>query len=408
MKWFSFLLLFCLGEQLRIEIIGTVSISDLFCIVYFLCFLFSQKNRRNFYANKDFHILTKAYLLLLFVTLCTELVVGNNVNNMMKGLAIIVLSYMKLVFMWQIFSRHKDRICKYLTCTIICNLLFTSPEEASVSAILSGEAYSFFKFRIAPRIAEFLVVISLLKTKKMRKTGYMFILAGAVCIVLGARSTGLMTMLTGVFGWLIIKTRRLSGKTLLRWSIPSCIILYGLYVVYVNAVLSNAIIGGNSHEQFQRASNPYNPINILMMGRTEMPASTTAIIDKPITGHGAWAPDPRWKYHIIELYYSNQEFVKEKTLYQTNIIPAHSVVLQTGVNNGIIAMGIMIFILCFVIKRGWTSLNNTNPLMFLVIFSIMQLVWNGMFSPLSHFRGMFPFYFTCCLMSYKYNFIKDK
>jgi prolipoprotein diacylglyceryltransferase len=83
-------------------------------------------------------------------------------------------------------------------------------------------------------------------------------------------------------------------------------------------------------------------------------------------------------------------------------IPGHSVVFQSGVNNGIFAMIVMIAILWFFIKRGYLSLHKNNPYLYLVIYCLMQLVWNGLFSPLSHFRGTFPIYFICCLLAFEH------
>jgi len=403
MKWFLFFLIYGLGEQIQVKLIGTLTASDLFVILYFLFYFVLGNKRKKFLANKEFVKLSKAYLALFLVSVIMEFAVGNQLNNSLKGLAVIVLSYMKLFFLWQVLENHVERIYLYLGSMALMALFFISPEEeASISDVLSGEAYSFFKFKIAPRIGEALVIFSLLQHRTECKTGMLFIFAGGLCIILGARSTGLMIMLTGVFGILTIRGRNLSGKTLLKWGIPGGIALYGVYVVYVNAVLSGAIIGGNSHDQFQRTANPYNPINILMLGRTELPASTAAIIDKPITGHGAWTVDPGFKYHMIALEASRGEYTDAMESNATNVIPAHSVIMGTGVRNGIIAMCLIVFIIAFVIKRGWLSLNRYNPLTYLVVFSIIQLLWNGMFSPTSHFKGMFPFYFVCCLMSYKY------
>ena len=176
------------------------------------------------------------------------------------------------------------------------------------------------------------------------------------------------------------------------------IVCYGLYVLYANTVLSGKINGGNSN-QIQNISNPYNPISLLMYGRPEAPAAIAAIIDSPLYGWGAWAPDPNYKYHTI-LSIFNGGVLDESKIF-TDIIPSHSVILGTGVNNGIFAMIVMTILLLYFIKIGIKTFRPDNPYLYMVVFCVLQLVWNGLFSPVSHFRFTFPLYFASCLLSYK-------
>lgn len=235
----------------------------------------------------------------------------------------------------------------------------------------------------------------------------LFIIAGAYCIILGARSTGLMIFLTGAIGYFYQHRNKIKRSILLKWGIVGCIIGYGLFVVYVNAVLSGEIISGNSSFQLQKARNPYNPLYVLLSGRTESPASLAAISDSPWIGWGAWAKDPGWQYHIIQAKFQGDSFNTEKGNL-VDIIPAHSVLLQTGVNNGIFGLIVMGLILFFFIKQGCLSFDKKNPFLFLSIYCVMQLIWNGLFSPLSHFRASFPIYFICCMYAYNYKIYLDK
>lgn len=399
MKYIIFFLLYSIGECISIQLVGTLSVSDLCVALYFLFLLFQGKVKKIVICDKDLIFVTRIYIVLLLLQFFSEVLVDNSLENMAKGLAVTILSYMKLIFLWNIVSkRPKCILWMFLFMSLAALVFMDSSGDVSVSDILSGEQYSFFKFKIAPLIGQLLVVLTLIRGS--RKNAYLFIFAGALCAILGARSTGLMIFFTGFIPFFLMRRKQITKKQLFAFFTIGGAVCYGLFVLYVSAVLSGSIKGGNSDFQFKQIKNPYNPIYALLSGRSESPASLTAIADSPWTGWGAWAQDSGWKYHKILMMFQGEKFDINRT--GINIIPAHSVILQTGVHNGIFAMLAMAILLCFFVKIGWKSLDKFNPYYYLIVFCIMQLIWNGLFSPLSHFRGHFPIYFVCCLYSYKY------
>lgn len=394
MKYSLLFLLYAIGSLIQINLIGTLSITDLAIIIFFIFKYLNGNITKEIQKDHDFLYITKLYFILLFIQTFTEILVGNEIGNIMKGLAITVLSYMKILILWPFIFKHPKNIFWLFFWTCIVRII-SNPE----TDIPIGENYSFFKFYIAPRIAESLVILSLWKPQQ-KGLATLFVAAGIFCIILGARSTGLMIFLTGIIGYFYQHQKTIKRNTLIRWGIIGSIVCYGLFIVYVDAVLSGIIVSGNSSFQLQKVENPYNPLYVLLSGRTESPASLAAISDSPWIGWGAWAEDPNWKYHIIQANFQGDSFNTMKDY--TNIIPAHSVLLQTGVHNGIFALIVMGYILFFFIKQGCLAFDKRNPYLYLAIFCVMQLIWNGLFSPLSHFRESFPIYFICCMYAYRY------
>lgn len=400
MNYSLLFLLYAIGSTIQINLVGTLSLTDLVIIIFFLLKILNGDIRKQIQKDHDIRYITKLYILLLFIQIPAEILVENEIENTMKGLAITILSYMKILVLWPLIFKHPRNIFWLFTWTCIVMAVIASPEnETTAAKMLSGEEYSFFKFQIAPRIGEVLVILSLWRPKQ-KGLASLFIVAGAFCVILGARSTGLMIFLTGVVGYFYQHNTTIKRSILIKWGIIGSILCYSLFVVYVNAVLSGAIVSGNSSIQLQKAENPYNPLYALLSGRTESPASLAAISDSPWIGWGAWAEDPGWKYHIIKAKFQGEEF--NTNTEEINIIPAHSVLLQTGVHNGIFALIVMGCILFFFIKQGCLSFDKRNPYLFLAIFSVMQLIWNGLFSPLSHLRLNFPIYFIFCMYAYRY------
>ncbi len=403
---YIFILLLQLGELIELQIVGTISASGLVFVGWFAYRIITGEfiNDLN---SKIIRKITILYMLLLLSQLASEIIVGNEISNAMKGLAVTILSYMKVICLWGLVKRDGRRITWLFFCMVVSGAIsfqFLTDTEFRMESLIEGVEYSIFKFKIAPLIGEMLVVISLI-TKNQKYLSLASMLIGAACAVLGARSTGLMIFLTGAIVFAIEHmNKHISRQQVLEWSVLGGILSYGLFILYVNAVLSGAIVGGNSKNQFVKVDNPYNPLYILLSGRSESYSSLSAITDKPLTGFGAWAKDPGLKYHKIMSQHSGNVFSVAKI--KVNVIPTHSVILGTGVNEGIIAMCLVLCIIWLFIAKGAKSLYKGNQYNYLLVFCIMQLLWNSLFSPVSHFRNGFPVYFCCCLFAYRQLLIK--
>ena len=398
------ILLLQLGELIDVKFFGTISVAGIFYIIWFLYNVISGAWALELRSRLLLRI-SILYLSLFFLQLVSEVLVGNEFSNAMKGLAVTVLSYMKLLCLWPLVKHDRRKITWLFFCMVISGAIsfqFLTDEEFQMDSLMSGAEYSIFKFKIAPLLGELLVVFSLIMKRKS-KLSMISMFIGAVCAVLGARSTGLMIFLAGGVCYAIEHmSSYITKQQVITWSIVGGGVGYAFFVLYVNAVLSGTIVGGNSKMQFENVSNPYNPLNILLAGRTESPASLTAISDRPWTGFGAWAKDPGFKYHKIQAKFQKKAFVYRG---QTNIIPSHSVVLQTGVNEGVFAMSVIFVIVFLFVHKGAISLRKGHRYNYLVVYCIMQLLWNGFFSPVNHFRNSFPIYFCCCLFAYRQYYI---
>lgn len=400
---YIFILLLQLAELVEVHLIGTISVAGIIYVCWFaynaITGVWNSELRTGLICR-----ISILYLCLFSLQLLSEILVGNEVSNVLKGLAITVLSYMKVMCLWPFIKHDGRRLILLFACMVISGFVdfqFMTDNEFQMDSLIEGTEYSIFKFKIAPLIGELLVVYSLLSHKK-NLVAILSLIFGAGCAILGARSTGLMIFLTGAIVLMINHmSEKITKIQIIQWSFVGCIIGYGLFVLYVSAVLNGTIVGGNSKEQFANVDNPYNPLSILLSGRTESPASLAAICDRPFTGFGAWAKDPRYKYHKVQAKAQRNVFVlRDGTV---NIIPAHSVVLQTGVHYGIFAMIMMAYILYYFMKKGIQSMSKGCIYNYIVVFCIMQLIWNGLFSPLSHFRNEFPVFFCICLYAYRYS-----
>ena len=404
---YSKVLIFLLeiGFGITFNIVGVISISEL--ILVFTSFLYINKSL--FLKFPIIKTISLLYVGLLLSQILSELIIGNDLNNAFKGFAITIVSYFHFIFLFSFFIKDRKLIVYAILGMLAKGLIFGTQFEGEVSEVLQGEGAVFLKFYLAPLIINVILVVSISLKKKIISLICLFF--GLSFIVLGARSSGLLILLTGLITYLVvfvktkINTKKIALLSLLVFSAS-----YGLYIVYVNAVLNAKITAGNS-EQIKALSNPYNPFNLLLMGRTETFVGWIAFMDKPLFGHGAWAIDQSFKYNALAHTLKNSDRMFQ--VQDLNIIPSHSVLIGSGMQNGIFAFFFMAYILYFVLKRGFLSINKHDPYIVLNIFFIISIIWNGLFSPQSHFRLTLPLYFSFLIVSYlinikRKNFIEKK
>lgn len=392
------ILLYAIGNQFEISLIGKMSISDVAVLCFFLYLPTNRRMVEKLSDDKDIRTITILYGILFFIQAIAETMIDNNLESAAKSLAVTILSYLKFIFLWLLITRKRENIWWLFLFSCIATILFKDPlEEASVNDIIAGKGAAYMKFYLAPLTADILLLLSLFI--KNRIFYPLFISIGILIIILGARSIGLLLFLTGIIAFCIHHRDRINHITIYTWGISLTAICYALYVLYVNAVLSGSIVSGNSSEQLKTIDNPYNPISLLFTGRSESAAALVAISDSPWIGWGAWRSDPNFKYHKIQSKVLGERFDKDRADHHW--LPTHSVILGAGVNNGVFAIFAISAIIIFFIYKGRKSLTSDNPYLYLVIFCIMELLWNGFFSPTSHFRNTFPEYFVYCLFSFK-------
>lgn len=394
---FLLILLFELGFGIKFNIVGEISISELFLLVYAPFII--AKIRWN--KSKELSEITIAYTILLGCQILSEIIIENEISNSLRGIAITVVSYLHFIFLFYNLTKDKRLILIIILAQVVTQLLFgTSFEEQSAEDILAGEAATYLKFYIAPLTILIFLIISIIYNNK--NIPIFFSLLGIGFVALGARSSGIMAIFAGLVAYLMENKFLISNKKLFIGTILGAIVIcYGLYVYYVDKVLSGEITSGNN-QQLLICKNPYNPIELLMAGRREVWVGWQAFMDKFWFGHGAWPIDTTGYYQ--RLAYTLSDNLSELTKDKINnhyLIPSHSVIIGAGMMNGIFSFLTMVYIVFFFLKKGILSLKGCEHKYLLVLtYYIYNLFWNALFSPQSHFRQTMPIAFAIILLLY--------
>jgi len=384
------LLLFELGFGIKFHLIGEISLSELFLLAYVPFFVLPKVNWKS--AN-ELRQLTWAYLVLFAFQVISEYMVGNILSSALKGLAITVVSYLHFMFLVYLLIKQKSLILVLLLSQIAMMLIFgTSFEERSMEDIMEGKAAVYLKFYVAPLTILVFLFASII-FYRYKNVSLLFALLGCLFILLGARSSGGMALAAGLITYMLehrsfIKNRK---KMWLSFAV-ACAVGYGFYVYYINQVLSGAITSGNSRQLFL-CENPYNPLELLMAGRSEMWVGWQAFMDKFWFGHGAWAYDTTGKY--VRMMYAMHGDLRGTPPDLHTFIPSHSVLVGSGMMNGIFSFLAMAYIILFFVKRGVLGFMRCEKAYKLVlVYYVFDLLWRAFFSPQSHFRLSMPIAFA--------------
>lgn len=395
MKEKILLFLFEHGFYIKFNIVGEISISELYLIFTFPFWIRKIK----WGECKELKTITTMYVVLFLAQLTSEFFVSNGLASSMKAIALTVASYLHFIFLFLLLSKDLSLLVVLIIFQILAAIVLGSSfEGVSPDEVLAGEEAVYLKFYLAPLILNILILISLLYPRKT--VAQLFVFVGLSIVVLGARSMGGIIAVCGIIAYLMEHKFLVRNKSLLvASSVIVLVVGYFFYVTYVNKVLAGEITSGNSKQIF-RCNNPYNPIELLMAGRSEAWVGWQAFMDKPLFGHGAWALDETGKYTIMAYELHDEEFKGFKPGVRY-LIPGHSVVITAGLWNGAIAFIMMSAICLFFFIRGVRTLPKCDRRYILYLSaSVIQLFWVALFSPQSHFRLSMPLYFASIFAIY--------
>ncbi len=386
------ILLFELGFGIKFNLVGVISISELFLLVFVPLFILPKVKWKN---KTGVSKITLAYALLLWFQILSEIIVGNDMASALKGVAITVVSYLHFIFLLYYLTRHKFLVLALVVSQIANKIVFGYMiEDQTAEDVLHGEAAAYLKFYAAPLVTLVFLAISVIYRYKY--FSLLFSLLGVIFVVLGARSSGGIALTAGLVTYMLEhRIFTYNKKTIAVSLLFVCVVGYAFYVYYVNRVLSGEITSGNSRQVFL-CSNPYNPLELLMAGRSEAWVGWQAFMDKFWFGHGAWAYDSSGRYQrmMLAMHDELSTFTRNQVSYHF-LIPSHSVLIGSGMMNGVFAFLSIGFIVFYFLKKGMQSfIRCDNRYKLVLVYYVMDLFWTTMFSPQSHFRLTMPVAFA--------------
>ena len=342
--------------------------------------------------NIETDSILRAFVILFITIIIVQIVwfpfAKTDDLTQIKGLLITVSGLMHFLFYYFVFRRNLSLIKWAVLGTFISDFIFVN-----VLADIAGDEYGMWKFHTYPHIVTGCVLFYLWfcgKKRVLKISPLILILIGLLGLFTGARSAGLVPLMAGLFTFVVkIREKVITPKQIVKYASVSVFSLYIAYaLVYVPNVLNGNIEGGNTL-QLKRTENPYNPINLLMVGRTDAIIPFIAFFDKPLTGWGYMTSDPNKKYHRMLTKMSNfNERNRLMDMRSSSNIPGHSIIGFYACSYGIIVFIALLLILYKTWKFVILSVSIRDKYLLYRIFGLLSVTWNFFFSPMAHFKWM--------------------
>lgn len=396
------LLSYAISTIVSIDFIGRLFVAEIIAIFY-LPFINIKKLINK---NPELKFIVSSLLVLLLSLIISDYLNSSLPQDFLRGWSLVLISLVLTIFLVNLFSKSIDLIIYYLIIIFIVKLIFGEGDLEFQQWYIDT---NYFKVRFVPFLNPVIMLIGsfLYKKERIFVANILFFFYGVICLILDARSNGLIFTLSSIILFIKLMKVKFTIKKVLWIGIVSSIILYIFYVFYVNEVFSAGLGGKNAKDQLSLVSNPYNPLELLYYGRAEVFVLVEAVIDKPIFGHGSWGKDVTGKYAaIISLIKS-----LDKPIYR-EFIHAHSVFLGTWVWAGFfgfIAIFYSFFILFKYSIQIFKSIEVKNFILPIIVILSLDMLWAYFFSPIQTLRTTFPLFAALILVEYqKYKKLLNK
>lgn len=388
----------------RINLIGSMSLTEIYVVTQ-IPFLF--KWLYGFGKQiPNLHKIVKGFYLLIGIQCLAEFVVGNSFTNAIKGIAITIMALFLMLF-------FLEKLVKDVS------LIFYIPIAHIVGLILFGDQFGFaevgettyFKFYVAPIMANIVIAVSLIKKQWIQRNVYMLLMGMSLFIIIGgARSLGFSLLFTSFGLFLYNRYKTIRFKKLLPGLII-CVIVIQLFLTfaYMPKVRSGEWGSDQNRSQFEKINWNSNIFMILFSARTDFFVSTIAFLDKPLWGFGSWAVDYTGKYRIFQAeMMGDEEKIAPETL---RYVPCHSVLLGKGVSNGIFAFLVFLWIFIKIYAIGLKGMRRSSIYNTFLLWTIISSFQLFMFGPPAIFKNngaiAFAAIFALYYISYKTNETKN-
>jgi len=381
----------------KINLVGQLAAGDLIALLSFFDF---KETKKLFAHVPDIKKISIAYSAFLLAQVISDLVNHSAFKDMLRGWANIGMAVLTTVFFINLFKKSPKYIIFFLLGFAFRYVILggSSGKEYSTDTLFTLDNMGVFKFRIAPILNVLLLVLSwyLLQRSAGQYNNIiaLFGLYGLFCLAMDFRSNGIFFIMSAFIAYYRQYIRSISFKKLIPYLLIFILAFQGMYMLYISKALQGEIGGKHTLEQLKMTNNPYNPINLLLVGRTEFFVGLKAALDKPILGHGSWARDINGYYTYMAFKLHGEEDKFSSLLISRNgqlIIPAHSIIAGAWMNAGIVGLFSMLYIFGLFVDRSLRLLRNKyvqrTAYYPILVFYLFNGVWVFFFSPLPEVKS---------------------
>jgi hypothetical protein len=302
----------------------------------------------------------QAFLLALAITLLglviSDFWVGSPVSNYLRGWARLIFMATSMIALCFLGHNNPWNLWWH-SLGIGCGGL--------MNGIQQGDIISDWKFGYSVPIT--LLLLCIVPLANQRLTSAAILILGLLSVVLDYRSLGLFCIILATIVW-VKSSSGLSREQIFRLILALCLSLFLLMIAYTSFT--------NRKTDIRREeSNAGRFAGVIV--------AVKAITDSPVLGYGSWAQNRALTSLYLDLSGGRRGFQSWDRLFAATSIPAHSQMLQSWVEGGILGATFFVFfgyklisgITYIVVQRPY---NNLLPLF---LFNLLNSTWNLFASP---------------------------
>ncbi|WP_435418988.1 hypothetical protein WAB17_05365 [Parerythrobacter aurantius] len=375
--WVLIAFLYPFSQLVMFELVGQLYLIDLLAFPLLLVLLLRLPDA---YARLA-RIWPLAVLLGVWLTgqVVTDLYRATPIEDLMRGWAKIVFFAAQLFALWLWLPRRRAYLVAFAMGVGVA-AIFGVPED------FESDAWKFGYDRALVLLTIGSLVIASVVFPRLRYLAPLLFLAIAVFLLLqSARSAfGVLFICAILAAAALVFARSVRLRERLTAGIYSVMLLFGVAAavgatgIYGQAVETGAL-GREALIKYRDQTSGEVPL--LLGGRTESLVSVRAIADSPIIGHGSWAKDP----YYVGLHYATKLKlglpVFDPGQGKQRLIPTHSYLMGAWVEAGIAGGLFWLWVLLLPFVALYSLLRRVEPLMPLVVYCSVSLVWSVLFSP---------------------------
>ncbi|WP_370757013.1 hypothetical protein [Coprobacter secundus] len=367
-----------------VRVLGIITIGEILIILFTLWNILSKQLKWNvpiFDSN------TRTLILLLILasisSVLTNLLCNASINEILKGFGTISLLIFSFLFFKKMLIDRFESIITFLLgyglSFIIVNLYFIQFSDLIVGDrglelnYYREEMYAYIICNIAFFINGYLY------SKNIKVLLVANLALALICLFGNSRSNFLMLIITDFILLcnyrITVKGNHLTVKTLFNWSILLCILLFLSYEGY-SFLASNGYLGDGAKLKYEIQSKNKGGI---LSARSYIVRGFITIAHHPMGGIGT-------KHEVAdneEIRHKFAQVTQTRYRYWDRNIMSHTAIFDWWIAYGILTFPFWLYVIYLAFKGLKIAVISKHPLVALVIFSTLTLLWNMFNSPFS-------------------------
>ncbi|WP_377299746.1 hypothetical protein [Rhizobium sp. SGZ-381] len=375
------------------NVVGRVTGSEVFLIPIAVVAIF--RPGPNIAAARQFYIFIVLWAFGAFVS---DIINGSTFEDYSRGWAKIIFFGLNFTALRWLIGTDRTRIIVFIYALAVATAARIA--LGRVSDELADDVFgNSWKFGYGQLFTMTTLLISahLLRMTWSRPFGMAApFAAAAVSLLMNARNLTGLTTLAGLISAMTAGRKRPFPVSYII-GIAVAAGVAGLVVINIYEYSAGqGLLGREAQDKYLQQSQ--GNLNILLAGRTESLASTQAIIDAPILGHGSWARNIN--YVMLMLNRMAAEGLEVRNQITSDLIPSHSHLLGAWVEHGVLGAAFWFWAVYVTLKGLLGAAQRPTPYTGFVAFIGLSLLWDTFFSPFGLERRVVTAAWLYCMMLY--------